>query len=748
MFPELQPGAAAAICLGRFVQEPLAEYCSMFCSADATAVFGYELLFLNLHSQKNLIRGIRLPLLRELERRLVDAVNDVGVDLNMAISYDHLSSLLPFVCGLGLRKADALKNQITQTFKFISNRKDVLVNKLMTNNVYTNAIGFIRIRPDNAYKRDSENRDDDDEDDDDLFGRDEMSLRTNKKYFNPLDDTRIHPECYITHDFAPKICADAMEKEFHHSNYYGVVKELMSSSHQALLRQIEKSPAWVKLWCNYKYPKTGIIDPEKGEVYAEDVLTKTNEKLTRYNPIELKDAMRGLELADYAEGLEKSGKGKRKLQLEAIKDELRYPWLDLRKFIPKTLDVNEMFTIITGESDYSLHIGLKLGATIIEIVDKSFYDESKQDYKRQQKLSVMTDIGIRGSISLYEIQDDYRVTQDRNYNLRDHFKVGMKLNAVVIKVNKERIMLDLSLKSSLFSRLESWWISNRREDKLSEEWFRQSSLLSSIENNQEYDILLNFYSPYFNEKDALQVYDLIESGRNPLEILGVGEDNVSHNVEVPQKSIKYADSRKVLLKQSKMRKVYHPLFENVDYKEAEEKLTSENKGQGEVIFRPSSKGLNHLAITWAFQPNVYLHVDIKEENKQQNNLAAVGSTLYILEDDMKEPFADLDEIYSRYIEPMNDYVTMIMKHQHFKVGTVEDVEAYLLQKVQKEPNRIPYAFRLEPGKPGRFAFTYRTLKSNSAHPVRTEAIVVRPNVCCSIIIFVTLFHPFFRDIDL
>ena len=40
-------------------------------------------------------------------------------------------------------------------------------------------------------------------------------------------------------------------------------------------------------------------------------------------------------------------RGKRKLQLEHIKEELRYPWLDLRKSICPPSE-NEMFTIITG----------------------------------------------------------------------------------------------------------------------------------------------------------------------------------------------------------------------------------------------------------------------------------------------------------------------------------------------------------------------------------------------------------------
>lgn len=48
-----------------------------------------------------MVRSTRLPLLKELERRLVDAVSDVGVDVNAAVAWDHLSSMLAFVPGLG-----------------------------------------------------------------------------------------------------------------------------------------------------------------------------------------------------------------------------------------------------------------------------------------------------------------------------------------------------------------------------------------------------------------------------------------------------------------------------------------------------------------------------------------------------------------------------------------------------------------------------------------------------------------------
>jgi hypothetical protein len=46
----------------------------------------------------------------------------------------------------------------------------------------------------------------------------------------------------------------------------------------------------------------------------------------------------------------------------------------------------------------------------------------------------------------------------------------------------------------------------------------------------------------------------------------------------------------------KMRTIYHPLFANVSYKEAEDRLTREEKGAGEVLFRPSSKVRRALSI--------------------------------------------------------------------------------------------------------------------------------------------------------
>ena len=59
-FPEIPGEICAAISLGRYVQEPLASYCSMYCAADAAGNFGVELTFLNLHPMQSELKGENL----------------------------------------------------------------------------------------------------------------------------------------------------------------------------------------------------------------------------------------------------------------------------------------------------------------------------------------------------------------------------------------------------------------------------------------------------------------------------------------------------------------------------------------------------------------------------------------------------------------------------------------------------------------------------------------------------------------
>jgi transcription elongation factor SPT6 len=54
----------------------------------------------------------REKLLSAFERVLVDVTNKVGVDVNRAVADSYYQHLLPFVCGLGPRKAQVVVKKI------------------------------------------------------------------------------------------------------------------------------------------------------------------------------------------------------------------------------------------------------------------------------------------------------------------------------------------------------------------------------------------------------------------------------------------------------------------------------------------------------------------------------------------------------------------------------------------------------------------------------------------------------------
>ena len=73
------------------------------------------------------------------------------------------------------------------------------------------------------------------------------------------------------------------------------------------------------------------------------------------------------------------------------------------------------------------------------------------------------------------------------------------------------------------------------------------------------------------------------------------------------------------------RVIAHPSFHNINFKQAEKMM--ESMDQGDVIIRPSSKGENHLTVTWKVADCIYQHIDVCEEGKE--NAFSLGHTLWI-----------------------------------------------------------------------------------------------------------------------
>ena len=113
------------------------------------------------------------------------------------------------------------------------------------------------------------------------------------------------------------------------------------------------------------------------------------------------------------------------------------------------------------------------------------------------------------------------------------------------------------------------------------------------------------------------------------------------------------------------RVVNHPLFRPFNSTQAEEYLGSQ--AQGDAIIRPSSKGNDHLAITWKVADGIYQHIDVLELQKE--NEFSVGKQLRI---GSKYTYSDLDELIVEHIKSMAKKVDELMQHEKYQKGSRND----------------------------------------------------------------------------
>jgi transcription elongation factor SPT6 len=110
------------------------------------------------------------------------------------------------------------------------------------------------------------------------------------------------------------------------------------------------------------------------------------------------------------------------------------------------------------------------------------------------------------------------------------------------------------------------------------------------------------------------------------------------------------------------RVVKHPLFRPFNSMQAEEYLGS--RPPGDLVIRPSSRGLDHLAITWKVADLVFQHIDVLELDKE--NEYAVGRTLKI---GGKYTYSDLDDLIVNHIESMARKVVEMTNDNYYQSGS-------------------------------------------------------------------------------
>lgn len=147
---------------------------------------------------------------------------------------------------------------------------------------------------------------------------------------------------------------------------------------------------------------------------------------------------------------------------------------------------------------------------------------------------------------------------------------------------KDQFKVEVTLKPSDVSKTEDYWLSNRNTLTPMIEWWEQA-------RKGQFD-------PYFKEEEALRVYQKNYKRRMD-EAAKAVEAVLAADQSVQTAGSFQASSGRLV------RKIYHPLFKNLNSKEAEDYL--KDKGSGEIVIRPSSKDKDTLIITWAFQVYVF-----------------------------------------------------------------------------------------------------------------------------------------------
>jgi transcription elongation factor SPT6 len=165
---------------------------------------------------------------------------------------------------------------------------------------------------------------------------------------------------------------------------------------------------------------------------------------------------------------------------------------------------------------------------------------------------------------------------------------------------------------------------------------------------------------------------------------------------------KAAEKEKETITGRAHRVVDHPFFFPWNSAQAEEYLGG--KEPGSVVIRPSSKGLDHLAVTWKVADNTYQHVDVLELNKE--NEYSLGKKLRV-NGEKKWEYSDLDELIVNHIQAMAKKVTEMMRDERFQKGSKESTDQWLKTYTEANPRRFMYAFCIMPKYPGYFWLCFR-----------------------------------------
>ncbi|CAO3569079.1 unnamed protein product [Mortierella alpina] len=391
-----------------------------------------------------------------------------------------------------------------------------------------------------------------------------------------LDETRIHSEDY---NLARKMAADALEID------------------EEGLEEYENASQHVE------------------ELMRDDGAEKLNELL----------------LEDYAHQLEVIQHKPKRMTLETIKVELQHPFRDPRRPFERATP-DQIFTMLTGETDQTLKEGYIVPALVTRI--------------REKNAMCRLDCGIDGILAIQNIADS------KIGAISDILSEGQTLQVKILRLEKEKFFADLTCKES--------------------ELRHGDTKLRMLPTDRMFD--------QFEEERA----------RNQV------KTDVKKSNFLP-------------------RKVTHPLFKNVNAEAATKYL--QDKSRGDLVIRPSTRGVDHLTVTVKLADDLYKHFDILELDKKDD--VSLGKILKI--DNAK--YSDLDELLVSHIESILSMTMSLMASPKYK-ESAEDLKQSLDTQTKAKPGAAVYGFTLNRKVAGYFSLVF---KVGANRPIEEWGIKVIPD---------------------
>jgi transcription elongation factor SPT6 len=270
-----------AVAVGRFFQNPIAMVASLCGSAK-------EVLSLRLHPMQSILNSEEVY--EAIEYVMWMVTNQVGIDINLAASNDWLFAPLQFIAGLGPRKAGTIQRAI-QSVGRLRTRKELYAGlRLMGMKVFINSAGFIRV-----------------------CGSGQAASGT--PTWDPLDNTRIHPESYL------------------------VAKNMAKAALKEEATRNEKD-----------------VDDDYLEKSVEHVIENPNVLST-------------VDIKEYAQGVQIRGQTQKFHTLALIKSELQHGFCEWRyEYADPNSD--EEFYMLSGESEETLALGRIVQAKVRKVQER------------------------------------------------------------------------------------------------------------------------------------------------------------------------------------------------------------------------------------------------------------------------------------------------------------------------------------------------------------------------------------------